>query len=140
MRTLTTLTVVIILIFAVGTAAAEDYRPDYDQQNLNQSQFLKLETDGLSTSTLSPQLLEIHEVYKVAAEAESKLLIQLAATQDAIVVEQLVSRLEILYTNRTLDILKIRAHYAQIEGHHNLAFRLRLEILELAKKDDGPPM
>lgn len=84
--------------------------------------------------------LEIHRINEASATAESDLLARLAASQDETEVLRLVHRLQRLDTDRQIDVLKIRVRYARLEGRHELAFRLRQEVLQLMQKDTAPLM
>lgn len=135
MRTLLTLTVIGILVFVAGSALAENHRPDSGQMTNYELQVPALASDGHAMLKLSQMYLDIHRINLEATEAESNLLAELAAAQDDDLVQRLVYRLERLDTNRQIDVLKVRIHYARLEGRYDQAFGLRREILELMKSD-----
>ena len=135
MRTLLTLTVVAILVFVAGSAMAENQRPESGQMTNYEPKIPVLATFGHATLKLSQKYLDIHRINLEATEAERNLLAELAAAQDDDLVQRLVYRLERLDTNRQIDVLKVRIHYARLEGRHDQAFSLRREILELIKSD-----
>ncbi len=135
MRTLPTLTVVGILVFVAGSAIAENHRLEPGQRTIYELKVPALASHGHATLKLSQMYLDIHRINLEATEAECNLLAEVAAAQDDDQVQRLVYRLERLDTNRQIDVLKVRIHYARLEGRHDLAFSLRREILELMKSD-----
>ena len=135
MRTLLTLTVVGVLVLTAGSAMSENQWLEPGQMTVYQPQVPMLASRGHATLKLSQMYLDIHRINLDATEAERSLLAELAAAQDDDLVRRLVYRLERLDTNRQLDVLKIRVHYARLEGRYDQAFALRREILELMKSD-----
>ncbi|MDX2475390.1 MAG: hypothetical protein QNL91_16970 [Candidatus Krumholzibacteria bacterium] len=135
MRTLLTLTVVGILVFVAGSAIAENQWAEPGQRTVYELKVPALASHGHATLKLSQMYLDIHRINLEATEDECNLLAELAAAQDDDLVQRLVYRLERLDTNRQIDVLKVRIHYARLEGRHDQAFRLRREILELMKSD-----
>ncbi len=140
MRTLQTLTVVGILIFAAGSATAEGFRQDSDQMAMYQTRDPLGPGHGPTTLKLSPMFLEIYRINNAAIATEQELLSRLALTQDEKEVESFVYRLERLDIERQLSVLKVRVKYAKLEGRYDLAFRLREGIVQLLERDAGPLM
>jgi len=140
MRTLLTLTVVGILILAAGSVFAESHRQEFDQMAAYELRDALLDAQGHATLKLSPMYLEIHGINQAATLAEGELLAQLAACQDEGEVMLLVTRLERLDTSRQIDVLKVRMHYARLEGRHEMAFEIRDEITRLLEKERAPLM
>ncbi len=135
MRTLLTLTVVGILILSVGSALAENKRPESGQMTVYQPQVPSLASHGRATLKISQMYLDIHRINLDATARERDLLAELALAQDDDLVNRLVYRLERLDTNRQIDVLKIRVRYARLAGRYDEAFTLRREILDLMKAD-----
>jgi len=140
MRTLSILMVVTVLILAVGTATAENFRQENDKVATYETQNQLLGSCGHATLKLSPMFLEIHQINETSLATEQELLTQLAACQDEHEVERLVARLERLDTDRQLSVLKIRVKYARLAGQYDLAFRLRQDILRLMQQETAPLM
>jgi hypothetical protein len=127
--------VVGILVFSAGAASAADLRQEKDKMGTHLPQNPLLEAQGHATLTLSPMYLEIHDLTQATTAAREELLAHLAAAQEEAEVQQLVYKLERLNTDQMLDVLKIRIRYARLEGRYDLAYRLRLEMLELMQRD-----
>jgi len=140
MRTLSTLTVVVILILAAGSASAENFRQDYNKMDTYMPPDNIPASSGRAALHLSPMYLEIHRINEATTESERKLLVKLAASQDEDEVMQIVYRLERLETERQIDVLKVKIRYSKISGQYDQAFRLQRELLMILQRDQAPPM
>jgi len=126
MRTLAVLLTVLILPIAAAaegpTTTAPATAPDVDTM---------LPDAGHAMLRLSPMYVEIRDIIAAADEREAEMLKELAAAETDAQVEILVARIKNLAVDRELDVLRIQARYARLEGRFELEKKLKARMAEV---------
>jgi len=131
MRILITLTLTIILALAISMAHAAHLPQQSGTTTSLETNSYTAGSPGVTTLQLSPMYVEIQQVLDLSGQTEQLLLKELAGATEDREVERIVRRIQRLELDREVEILKIQARYARMEGRWNLDFQLRTRIMEI---------
>jgi hypothetical protein len=135
MRILHTITLATAITLA-ASAAGEAYLPQQSNHSANfQDNSRIMGSSGLTVLKLSQMYVEIQEVLDQASVTEQLLLKELAAATEDDQSVRIIRRIERLEADRTLDILKIQARYARLQGRWDLEYQIRARILEVLDQE-----
>lgn len=131
MRILLKTTIFTVLVLAASAASADTPLDQTSGSSLFQDQSNNWGGSGPTSLKMSTMYLEIKEILERTYASEQLLLKELAAATEDEEVERIIGRIERLEMDQTLNILKIQARYARLEGQWSLDYRLRVRIQEI---------
>jgi hypothetical protein len=95
---------------------------------------------GHALLELSPMYVEIKDVIEKADKREAELLRALAAATTDEEVQGLILQIENLAVDRELDLLRIQARYARLDGRLDLEKRLKQKMTEVVEACGRKPL
>ena len=135
MRILITLTLTISLVLVISMAhAAHPGQQSGNPASLEPNSHTT-GSPGVTTLQLSLMYVEIQQVLDQAGETERLLLRELEASTEDQDVQRSIRRITRLEMDREVEILKIQARYARLEGRWNLDYWLRSRIMEILENE-----